>query len=272
MGSPSLYWYDLGASTFNTIGLPNLLRCDRQQFRDVVDAEGYMLARLDRGGGQLVRFASRLNPNTGDLPEIHALMTLDSHLRSGGRVSLVGDSDTAFCSASVVPAAPGATSLVVSANVLPYGGTLASGAEILIQTANPLHYERAILQADATVTGATVTLTLNTGLLREVPEGSVVRQFRTFPTLYMDARTANSAERWLSDDQYPGRIYELDLTLVELPYEVAAIASGAGLLADGTTTAEMGGQSTESLISQALTADQQRVTFRGAVRDPFGGW
>lgn len=275
MGTPGIWWYDRGTLTFNNVGLPNLIRCDRQQFRDVADAEGWRVSRLDRGGGQLVRIQSRLN-TVDDIDEIRALQTLDSHLRSGGKISFAGDTGVVFCGATVAPAAPGDTTLVVSTTVLPYGtATLSTGDELLIQTLNPLHYERAVLSADQSLNRFTLTLTLSTGLLREVPEGSVIRQFRTFPALYMDARSATSPERWLSDERYPGRIYEMDLTLVELPYEVSALTSGVGVLGSGTTRLDMGGDSLESVISKGLAQIPERVSYQGTARRDLSsrrGW
>jgi len=74
-----------------------------------------------------------------------------------------------------------------------------------------------------------------------------VRTQYTFPTLYMDATGSNGSTRWLDDTRHPGLIYEMDLTLVELPWEVAAMLSGE--LATGNLQIGSGGLSINQQIS-----------------------
>lgn len=253
MGSPTFWWYDLGATTFTSLQLPNLTRCERRPFRDVVDAEGWGVSRLDRGGGQLVRLGARMSTGqSSQMSAIRGLMTLDTHLRSGGHVMFAADAETQFCAPTVQPAYAGDTSLYVRASVLPVTSyQLSAGTELLIQTLNPLHYERVAMSADQVDQGGVLKFDIGRNLHRDVPEGSIIRQFRTFPTLYMDAATANSPERWLADDRYPNRIFEMDLTLVELPYEVAAVVQAQ--LASGSTRTDQGGRSLDAAIFEGLT-------------------
>ncbi len=263
MGTPGIWWYDRGQTSPTKLTLPYLIRCERQPFRNVVDAEGWQMARHDRSGGQLVRIVSRLN--TADhLADIRLLQTLDTHLRSGGRVAFAGDQAVVYAGRTRAPAKAGDTTLNVTASFLPFGtSTLSSGDELLIQTLQPLHYERNVLSADQAASGTGYSLALSVGLTRDVPEGSIIRQFRTFPVLYMDARTANSPDRWLADDRYPGRIFEMDLTLTELPYEVAALADAQ--LASGDLRVDMGGLTLESAVIQGLRERPRGLDIGAAI-------
>jgi hypothetical protein len=249
MGSPTFYWTPDGAPYYKAVSLPNVQQISRAPYREVLDAEGSTMTRLDRGGGQLVNIRSRLNV-ANHAAIIRKLQTMDSHLRSGGRVSFLGDGTKGFCAVTSGASVSGDTKLTVEANALQYSNvSLVTGDEILIQLNAPLHYERAVLSADQTALGGRLQLTLSSGVYNEIPAGAVVRWWRCFPVLYMDASTANSPERWLRDERYPGLIYDLDLTLVELPAEVASVAN-SGDLANANLSIGQGGKTLNSLLSQ----------------------
>jgi hypothetical protein len=63
----------------------------------------------------------------------------------------------------------------------------------------------------------------------------------------MDATTANNSTRWLDDSRHPGLIFDMDLTLVELPWEVSAMLGGE--LATGNLQIGSGGLSINDTIN-----------------------
>jgi hypothetical protein len=248
MGNPRFYWYPEGATSFETIQLPHVSAVAVAQFRDVVDAEGLTMTRLDRGGGRLVTIRGRYN-TANHANVIRALQTLDAYLRYGGRVAFAIDSAKAYMAPLVMTALPGTQQIFTDANVLPFtagGVTLANNDEIEIQVTNPLRYERAVVTS-AVATTSGYNLTLGRGLYNFQPQNAIVRTQYTFPTLYMDATGSNGSTRWLDDTRHPGLIYEMDLTLVELPWEVAAMLSGE--LATGNLQIGSGGLSINQQIS-----------------------
>ena len=122
MGNPRIFWYPAGSSSFQVISLPHVSGVHVDQFRDVVDAEGLTMTRLDRGGGRIVTIRGRYSVASNEAA-IRGLQTLDSHLRAGGRIAFVLDSDKAFMSRTVWPAYTGIASINVDVNVLPFGTT-----------------------------------------------------------------------------------------------------------------------------------------------------
>lgn len=247
MGQPKIFWYPDGAAAFQTIQLPHVSAIAVAQFRDVADAEGNTMTRLDRGGGRLITIRGRYN-TANHASVIRALQTLDSYLRYGGRIAYAHDSDKAWMAPLIRFGASGSTSVFTDSNVLPYSSaiTLANGDEIEFQVTNPLRYERAVIQS-ASASGSGYFLTLSRGLYNQQPANTIVRTQYTFPSLYMDASTANSATRWLDDSRHPGLIYEMDLTLVELPYEVASMLGSS--LATGFTQIGAGGFSINDTVN-----------------------
>ena len=150
MGNPKIFWYPAGSTSFQTITLPHVSGVHVDQFRDVVDAEGLTMTRLDRGGGRIVTIRGRYNV-AANAPVIRSLQTLDSHLRAGGRIAFCLDSDKAFMTRTVWPSYTGTATLNVDVNVLPFGSvTLAADDELLIQQTAPLRYERAAMSGSPT--------------------------------------------------------------------------------------------------------------------------
>ena len=112
MGNPKIFWYPAGATSFQTITLPHVSGVHVDQFRDVVDAEGLTMTRLDRGGGRIVTIRGRYNVAANEAA-IRSLQTLDSHLRAGGRIAFCLDSDKAFMTRTVWPSYTGTATLNV---------------------------------------------------------------------------------------------------------------------------------------------------------------
>lgn len=255
MGAPKIFWYPEGAASFQTIALPHVSAIAVAQYRDVTDAEGNSMTRLDRGGGRLITLRGRYNvANHANV--IRALQSLDSYLRYGGRIAYAHDSDKAYMAPLVRTAGSGISTIFTGSHVLPYSSaiTLASNDEIEIQVTNPLRYESAVITA-AIAYGTGYSLTLGRGLYNEQPLNAIVRTRYTFPVLYMDATAANSASRWLDDSRHPGLIYEMDLTLVELPYEVAAMLDST--LASGNLQVGSGGLTINTQITANSFENQQ---------------
>lgn len=263
MGNPKIFWYPAGSTAFKTITLPHVSGVHVDQFRDVVDAEGLTMTRLDRGGGRIVTIRGRYNVAANDAA-IRGLQTLDSHLRSGGRIAFVLDSDKAFMSRTVWPSYSGISNLNVDANVLPFGSvTLAVNDELLIQQTAPLRYERAALSGSPTAATIGQNLPLKRVLYYEHPRHTIVRTQYCFPSLYMDAAAANSSTSFLSDVRHPGIIFEMDLALVELPHEIesmvdAVLATGDRQLGEGGTSIDAAVQSNVFVGRQSI--DDRRVT------------
>lgn len=263
MGQPKIFWYPDGAAAFQTIALPHVSAIAVSQYRDVADAEGLTMTRLDRGGGRLITLRGRYNvANHANV--IRALQTLDSYLRYGGRIAYVHDSDKAWMAPLIRFGASGSTTVFTDSNVLPYssGVTLANGDEIEFQVSDPLRYERAVIQS-ASPSGTGYFLTLSRGLYNQQPANTIVRGQYCFPSLYMDARAANSPERWLDDSRHPGLIYEMDITLVELPYEVASMLDSS--LASGNLQIGAGGFTINDTVN---ATDFQNERFTNESTNP----
>ncbi len=257
MGQPKIFWYPEGAASFQTIALPHVSAIAVSQYRDVADAEGLTMTRLDRGGGRLITPRGRYNvANHANV--IRALQTLDSYLRYGGRIAYAHDSDKAWMAPLIRFGASGSTSVFTDSNVLPYSTavTLANNDEIEFMVTNPLRFERAVIST-AIAYGTGYHLTLSRGLYNQQPNNGIVRTQYCFPSLYMDARAANSPERWLDDSRHPGLIYEMDLTLVELPYEVASMLGSS--LASGNYQIGAGGFSINDTVN-ATNFEDERFT------------
>jgi len=259
MGTPKIFWYPDGSSSFRTINLPHVSAVHVSQFRDVVDAEGLTMTRLDRGGGRLVtirgRYTTANHANT-----IRDLHTLDSHLRYGGRIAFCLDSDLAYLSVLVRSSLSGVNVVYTDSNLLPYtsGVVLQADTELTIQTTQPLRYERVKMSTGQVASGTGHKLTFSTNLFYTAPSGALIRPQYTFPVLYLDAAGANSGARWLDDSRFPGVIYELDLTLVELPHEVEAQAQG--LLATANNQREAGGLTIEEQVQSSSFQDTRQAT------------
>ena len=263
MGNPKIFWYPAGATSFQTITLPHVSGVHVDQFRDVVDAEGLTMTRLDRGGGRIVTIRGRYNVAANEAA-IRSLQTLDSHLRAGGRIAFCLDSDKAFMTRTVWPSYTGTATLNVDANVLPFGTvTLAADDELVIQQTSPLRYERAALSGSPTAAPVGQNLPLKRNLFYEHPRHSIVRTQYTFPALYMDAAAATSSTSFLSDVRHPGIVFEMDLSLVELPHEIesmvdAVLATGSRQLGEGGASIDEAVQS--NVFSGQRSRQEQRVS------------
>jgi hypothetical protein len=263
MGNPRIFWYPAGSSSFQVISLPHVSGVHVDQFRDVVDAEGLTMTRLDRGGGRIVTIRGRYSVASNEAA-IRGLQTLDSHLRAGGRIAFVLDSDKAFMSRTVWPAYTGIASINVDVNVLPFGTTtLATNDELVIQQTAPLRYERVAIASTPTAAPIGQVLPLKRNLYYEHPRHSVVRTQYCFPSLYMDAAAATSSTSFLSDVRHPGIIFEMDLSLVELPHEIesmvdAVLATGDRQLGEGGTSIDEAVQS--NVFAGERSATRQRVS------------
>lgn len=276
MGTPAFYWHPAGSPGYQFVELPHVSRVEREQFRSVIDTETpQMMTRLDRGGGTDVRIVGSYSVRE-NAAAVRALMTLDSYLRSGGRVAFTSDDDLAYMSVTTFGARVGETVLYVDANALPFSSSvvLQSGADLLIQTPGPCpQYERVALSQGQTAYGTGHKLNLTAGLLNEFPPGSIVRWFRTFPILYLGESQSNSSDRWLSDVRYPGIVWDMDLTLTEQPGELAGLAQGG--IADGESVdATQGGMTLNTATMRQVDRDGRSVTqldiTRAALRN--GRW
>ena len=277
MGTPRIFWYPAGSLSFETIVLPHVSAVNVSQFRDVVDAEGPTMARLDRGGGRIINIRGRYNV-ANHSNAIRGLLSLDSHIRAGGRIAFALDVEKMFASRLVFPAFSGKSNLNVDVNALPYTSpSLVINDELLIQQTSPLRYERVAMSGNATAASIGFSLPLKRNLYYEHPKHTIVRSQYCFPALYLDAAGANSPTTWISDARHPGLIYDLDITLVELPREVelvidAVLANGNRQLGEGGVTPNMA--VTEGAFQSTLpqyspvTTDQFSYSYK---RGTFSG-
>ena len=277
MGTPRIFWYPAGSLSFETIVLPHVSAVNVSQFRDVVDAEGPTMARLDRGGGRIINIRGRYNV-ANHSNAIRGLLSLDSHIRAGGRIAFALDVEKMYASRLVFPAFSGKSSLNVDVNALPYTSpSLVINDELLIQQTSPLRYERVAMSGNATAASIGFSLPLKRNLYYEHPKHTIVRSQYCFPALYLDAAGANSPTTWISDARHPGLIYDLDITLVELPREVelvidAVLANGNRQLGEGGVTPNMA--VTEGAFQSTLpqyspvTTDQFSYSYK---RGTFSG-
>tara|TARA_R110001592_G_scaffold73642_1_gene224542 strand:+ start:95 stop:940 length:846 start_codon:yes stop_codon:yes gene_type:complete len=268
MGTPRIYWYPAGSLVFETITLPHVSAVNVSQFRDVVDAEGPTMARLDRGGGRIVTIRGRYNVASHS-EAIRGLLSLDSHLRAGGRIAFALDSDRMFASRLVFPAFSGKSSLNVDVNALPFETTtLVANDELLIQQTMPLRYERVAMSGNATAASIGFVLPLKRNLYYEHPPHTIVRSQYAYPALYMDAAGANSPTSFISDERHPGLIYDMELTLVELPLEIELLVDATL----GTSNRQLGegGVSLDDAVKDTtFTGMVQTTYYRPVTTDQF---
>lgn len=267
MGDPRIYWYPAGATGFETINLPHVSAVNVSQFRDVVDAEGLTMARLDRGGGRIVSIRGRYSfANHAEV--IRGLQTLESHLRSGGRIAFALDSEKMYASRLISRSLTGQTSIRVDAkNALPFSTvTLNSADQLLLQQTSPLRYERVKIQGTVTTVTSSRLIPLSRGLYYEHPTHTIVRTEYSFPALYMDAAASNSPTSFLSDERHPGLIFELDVSLVELPHEIESLVDAT--LATGNRQRGEGGASLNEAIKDNVFTDLRPV-YRPVSTDQF---
>jgi hypothetical protein len=259
MPSWSIYWWPEGAPTYRVITLPLLSRLEDATFRDVTDAVGAVTTRLDRGAGRRVRITSvihRVNNESAWL----ALRSIDSYLRSGGRVS-VGLSDQMYLGFVTRAVVSGSTVMTTGGNVLPYDTpSLASGDYLRLERTGPDLTE--IVKLSSISAGKTITI--SSGTNQGLGSGVAVRPLWTFPVAYMPAEDAASDTRWLSDERHPGLIWDMDLTLEERPGELFALYEGG--LATETEIQRYGKKSLNQIVGEAVLLPQ----FGSSVQGPGG--
>ena len=269
MGTPRIYWYPAGALSFQTIVLPYVSAVNVAQFRNVIDAEGLTMSRLDRGGGRIITIRARYNVAEHH-EAIRGLLTLDSHLRSGGRIAFGLDSDKMYASRLLIPGFTGRNTINVDANnALTFGTvTLSVNDELLLQQTAPLRYERVALSSGPSTAALGQVLTLKRNLYYEHPKHTIVRTQYCYPALYLDAAGSNSPTSWISDTRHPGIIYDLDLSLVELPHEIESLVDST--LADGNRQIGEGGVPIEEAVQSGVFTGQRPVYRRVSTEQPIG--
>jgi hypothetical protein len=84
----------------------------------------------------------------------------------------------------------------------------------------------------------------------------------------MDAAAANSSTSFLSDVRHPGIIFEMDLSLVELPHEIESMVDA--VLATGNRQLGEGGASIDEAV-QSNVFSGERPVYRPVSTDRFQG-
>lgn len=261
----TIYWWPEGAASWDSITLPLMSRVDDRTYRDVSDAVGAVMTRMDRGSGRRIRVTSkihRINDETAWLQ----LLSLDSYLRAGGRISL-GDSAAMYLGFCTTQVSAGQTVVRTGGSVLPYTTpSLSAGAYLRLEREGPDLVEVAKMASIV----SSRTITLSAGVNQELGSLVAVRPYRTFPVLYMPAEQASSDDRWLSDERIPGLIYDLDLTLEERPAEVFALYDGGKSLASATQRVGQGALNLNGAVVNGTAA--KRFGGGGAKKDWGGRW
>lgn len=218
MSASYIMYYPRGSSSFETIILPrtsDLLLSDRRARTDAFPVGGSLLT-ADLGGWRDVRIISE---RITDTSVINQLLSLDSHIRSGGSIAYalsLSKSAGAWARAGV---RSGSTTISLrSLQEFPYDTTeLKGGSEITIESPNPNHFRQwAIIDS---VNGNVITLT--SPLLYDMDGPVFVRYKDFYPVLFMEASQADS-DQWLTHDHR--RNYTVDLQLVEMPGSIQLLA------------------------------------------------
>jgi hypothetical protein len=251
----TVYWWPEGAGSWKSITLPLISTVEDRTYRDVIDAVGAVMTRLDRGSGRQIRITSRINRINDETTWLQ-LLSLDSYLRGGGRISL-GQSDAMYLAFATTSIVAGQTAITTGGNVLPYDTpSLSSGDYLRLERYGPDLVD--VAKLSAIVAGKSITLAA--GLQQDLGSLVAVRPYRTFPVLYMPAEKAADDERWLADERHPGLIYDLDLLLEERPAEVFALYESGKSLA---SSSQRLGQGVVSL-NRAIEATGGTVRKLGA--------
>jgi hypothetical protein len=258
-----IYWYPEGASTWSSITLPNVTRCEITQERDISDAVGRVATRLDRGGWRRVRITSTIH-RINDEEAWQNLQTLEGYLRLGGRVA-IGPSNKMFLGFSTNSLAPGNSTIYLGGNVLSYdSASIGSTDYLLVSSADGRLSE--VRKCSSVAAGGTSAI-LTVGLKQALGLGAAVRSRYCFPVLYLPEDRAATSPIW-SDDRYPGLVFDLDLELEELPGEVFALAQTGKFLPSSTQSTRQGRLGLNEAIMQATG----QVTRKGPSRGLGGRW
>lgn len=225
--SAALYYYARGKTGFSTISLSrisDLAITEGRAVADVAPLSGVM-KRADRGG---FRDVSIISERITDAATIRQLRTLESHLRSGGRIAFALDTDKAYALYSTQALTATATGFAVSSSsgAFPFNtsAALVAGDEITIEDYNP-DQRREVNRFDS-ISGRTVTV--QDALSYSYADGAILRHEGFFPVLFQPEDVSRSGSILTSDHR---RNWTLDLSLRELPGELAACRVYAGQLA-----------------------------------------
>lgn len=234
MGNPTFYYYpdpDAGVVTVDLgEGLSDLIETP---ITDARDARGmdWIASRVVLGGGLAIRIGLERfgGPATSSLER--QLRTLESHLQRGGLCGFSRDSAKAWASvADVQQTSGGSTWTGLTGSLFKSfssAAALASGDEIVIETAAPEH-QREYNTAGAAVAVGDTTVTLGTALRYTFGPGSILRWRDFWPVLRLPAD--GLSRTFIGNDHR--RNFTLDITLEYAPAYVAGGIDG-GIVSRG---------------------------------------
>ncbi len=222
MANPTFWYYPDPTGDPVSIDLADTLSdLVETPITEATDARGldWVTARSVKGAGLRIRVVLERfgGPSTSSLER--SLRTLENHLHRGGLCAFAADSAKAWAGVSSSALVPGATSWTGSGrlfNALAPSATLASGDELVIETASPENM-RQYLTAGATM-GAGNTHTLGSAVQFPFAENSVLRWRDFFPILSLPED--QTGKTLVTNDHR--RNFTLDVDLEYTPARVIA--------------------------------------------------
>ena len=252
MGSPTIYYYPEGGGTFQAITLGTAMNdVQLQPMRSVVDAIGgdIRMNRMDLGGWREVRL---IKERISDAAVVRALLNLETHLQRGHPIAFALDADKCWTSWCNVNPAAGDLTLATKGQCLPYvsGVALANGDNLTIESPNPeLMREWLVVSS---ITGSKITV--SSAVLKTYQVGPVMVRHctplgtaDTYPALFMSSDQVN--QPIITEDHR--RNWTLDITLVEYPGALSALAKTAQSLRSASIGRAQGGMSLSEAVGGA---------------------
>ena len=231
MGSPTLYWYPQGATSPEaiTLGLRvSDLQISAGRWRQTTTAGG-VPSNGDLGGFRTVRLV--VERRTGSAL-IRSLRSLETHLLAGGSVAFSLDHDRTWGGWTNVKPERGDTTVTIATSAFgaySSSGSVNNSVEVTIESPNPEHLREVI--GISSVSGRTITI--DGTIVQDYRQGPVfVRYADWYPVLTLPPQNLSQAplvtQRRLS--------WDFDVTLIEYPGAIEALAEAYGGLTDGTFT------------------------------------
>lgn len=256
----AFYYYPPGASSFTTITIPRMTKLDPQPFRRVIDATSLGgCKRLDMGGGRRVRVHIKALAVSAHETFIRQMKTLETYLRAGGRVALA-PVDGAWGSWTTTAVTAQDTVIFTIGSQFPYQSSpsIPSGTEITVE-GPASNYQQEFLEVNTVqAAGSGTQITPTSAVSQTFGEPTFVRNSSFFPCLYLDESEASDGE-WFTNER--NHLYEVDITLIENPGEIAALQATASSLASSALKVENGGLSINGAVNKGKAVGTYNRTY-----------
>jgi len=228
MGSPTLYWYPQGATSPEAITIGQRvsdLQVQAGRWRRTTVAGGIPVSG-DLGGFRTVRIVKEKLTGAA---VIRSLRSLETHLLRGGSVAFSLDHVRTWGGWASSNPQRGDTTVTIDDSAFTAfssSGAVATGVLITIESPNPEHLREVALVSS--VSGNTITL--DGSVVQTYDQGPVFIRYQDwYPILTLPPQNLSQAslvtERRL--------FWDFDVTLIEYPGAIEALAEAYGSLGDG---------------------------------------